>query len=525
MNWRKTLAHRSFPALSVGLMILINAIVLAVWIHQDNQPPHWDMANHLVNALRYHDHLVFGLGRHGGLSAIKYFFLDYYYYPPGYYWTTLPLTLIGRSADILVLVNILYLAIFTGGVFLIARRVTTIWLTLLAVIVGLCLPFVVSQTHQYQLDFVLTAVVTLGIAALLSSQQLTHRGWTIAFGALVGLSMLIKWSAVGFYFLPTLLVIGQALRLPNRKTAFLNLALGFIAFLVIIGPWFGYNFSKVRSDFAGNISTGVLEGDPPVFSAASWKWYLRVFPFEHIRGLLLPFFLIGLTWLFTKVRQSRDQIVLLVFLVGGYLVMTLYQNKDYRFIMPLNGVAAVIIVYWLCLVPKWLMRTSAIYLLATSLIVFWSITFGLAWLPRNVSWHVANGWELPIFKQLGYFSEQPDRRSWPNEQIVQDIVEFSQGQLVRLAMDYYDYPYFNKENFRYLIFSHRFPIEITYPYQEKFVCNDTDFMLRLNQGEGKIKYSTDNLTDSTNSICRLTLLKQYNSQSAGTANLYKVSHD
>ena len=109
---------------------------------------------------------------------------------------------------------------------------------------------------------------------------------------------------------------------------------------VLIGPWLRHNWiTSLGGTNRAVFESAVREGDPSVFSLASWLWYPRLLP-EQLGSVLLLVGLSGLLlWGWQRQKVSTDHgwswRWLMVNLVGAWVLTTLSPNKDGRYITPL----------------------------------------------------------------------------------------------------------------------------------------------------------------------------------------------
>lgn len=162
-----------------------------------------DSAGHLEQSLFVGEALARGLPQ-GLFEAIT---LDDYR-PPALYLLTQPAYwVLGRSMDAAQAPNLLLLAVILLLTFVLARRVLSDALALLAVLLLALLPMVAAMTRFYYMENLLTAALLLGLWALLNSTGFAHRGWSLAFGVSVGVLLLIKWTAPIYLLAPVLYVL------------------------------------------------------------------------------------------------------------------------------------------------------------------------------------------------------------------------------------------------------------------------------------------------------------------------------
>ena len=109
---------------------------------------------------------------------------------------------------------------------------------------------------------------------------------------------------------------------------------------VLIGPWLRHNWiTSLGGTNRAVFESAAREGDPGVFSLASWLWYPRLLP-EQLGSVLLVVGLSGLLlWCWQRRQPSTDHgwswRWLLINLVAAWVLTTLSPNKGDRYITPL----------------------------------------------------------------------------------------------------------------------------------------------------------------------------------------------
>jgi 4-amino-4-deoxy-L-arabinose transferase-like glycosyltransferase len=99
------------------------------------------------------------------------------------------------------------------------------------------LPMATAMTRLYYMENGLTAALLLALYALLRAEHFTRRGWSLLFGAALGVALLGKWTAPIYLAFPVLYLLwtggfwrqqGAALRALRLewRTALLALILG-----------------------------------------------------------------------------------------------------------------------------------------------------------------------------------------------------------------------------------------------------------------------------------------------------------
>lgn len=490
----------------IFLMVII-IINTYIWLQFDTIPPHWDMANHLRHGLEYTDVAIQirdsvtlkELAR----SVFEFFVGKNTYYPPLVYWVSVPWILaLGRTFEAAVLSNIFFLAVMTFSTYTLGVRLWNRTTGLLATIVMLSFPFIVGQFHEFQLDLPLTAMNLLAVVALLKTNRWQNRFWSFVFGATVGLGMLTKWPLPAFIIGPVVYELIGRIREINRLTGqkhreaqqnlFLNLGLGLLGWLVTAGPWYIRHLESLQSNLGVNWETGTGEGDPNPLSVRSFRLYSDVLIQAQIRLFMLIPFVVGLFLTIKHKVNLQKNGVLLAWFAGSYIVMTLYNNKDYRFIEPILGSVAILTAFWIPQLKNPIKKILIGYIVIIAMFQFWTVSWGQRLLPNTPEWVTAyipdienpikNKFRLTIWQFAGYGSGSPRPENWHQHDIL-DAIDLTNPDKTpkKFAMYYRDDAFFNRENMAYAISQRQAPYSIRDGGQATWDCYNVDYVIATDQ--------------------------------------------
>lgn len=512
-------ARFALPA--ADALILLSLIGLVAlngffWLRADNYPPHWDMANHLRHSLAYTDAFLAineTESPRALLRSIYYFFIDMEtYYPPFVYWLSVPFVLVfGRNFDAITASNSILLVVYTFSLYGIGLKLWNRATGLLTALVGLSFPFIVGQFHEFQLDMPLTVLAATGLWILLQTNKFQHPGWSFAFGAITGFGMLTKWPFPAFIIGPAIyLAIVRFIELRQAKAHWVdyralayNLALAGLGLFLTAGPWYFTNLESLKRNLLVNWETGTGEGDPPPLSAKSLRLYSDVLIQAQLRLLLLIPFVIGLLTTLLNRQNLRRNLPAVAMIVGGYVIMTLYNNKDYRFIEPILPAIAVISAYWIIqLIRPWRQIATG-YMVAVFAFHLITISWGqqlVPFLPKTVYSYVPDiqggEFRLTVWDFTGYGSGPPRNENWHQLAFLHTIHDdgqaiIDQGRQIRLAMYYKDNMEFNRENMLYYIYREQLPIRLLDSPPATFNCTDVDYVIATTRAGVAAEVSRD----------------------------------
>lgn len=488
----------------LGLAVIITVVAINgwYWLAADNYPPHWDMANHLRNSLTYTDafhRILDSTTVYDMAKAIYYFFVKLEtYYPPFTYWISVPFIFFaGRTFDAAAMSNAFFAITLVLAMYGIGKHMWNSTTGLLAACIALGLPIIAGQFHEFQLDMPLTVMTALAFWTLLKTERWQKPWWSVAFGITSGLAMLTKWPYPAFLIGPVLYeIIGFARSKPTVKQwrLFLGgIALSVIAFIATMGPWYFTHARSLAHNLGINWETGTGEGDPSPLSPSSLRLYSDVLIQAQLRFLWLIPITIGFITTFINKINLRKNGILFSYIIGGWIIMTIYNNKDYRFIEPILPALAIVGAFWISQIRNpWRIMAS---LLIVLLFIFH--TLSVSWgtrifsnLPPKIVFYVPDIQEgqfrFTLWEFTGYGSGPPRNEYWPNKELLESLVNDAESsamqQPYRVAMYYTNTMEFNRENMWYSIQQLRKPVRILDAAPATFNCNDTDYILTSTLG-------------------------------------------
>ncbi|MFA6532841.1 MAG: glycosyltransferase family 39 protein [Patescibacteria group bacterium] len=442
--------------LIVSILIILNVI----WLKIDTVPPYWDSAIHLGNINNYYSSLKSG--------QLMRFIGGYHFYPPLAYWiSSLFFYVFGVSADIGVISLSFFLVILFTSAFLIGKDIQNEKLGLFFVLSLIGLPFLISQTREYQLDFPLTAMVLLCIYLLFKSNFLKIKTYSYWFAIASGFAFLTKWTYFPFFAFMTIFAFIKAQK-KDKKTVFDNIILIFLITYFIAGWWYVKNFTYLKNDFIKNIQTGINEHDPSIFSMKSLLFYPLSLITMHLRLPLSILFFVCL-WIIRRLKNNK--VTFLLYLSLFYLItMILYVGKDHRFVEPITPLLVFVIVFsFFNIKNHFYKKIALIILIAVSLVNFVTATFYIKFLPQSIQLNLFNV-TVPIYKNLGYTVGPPKRGDWH----VEDIVDKYSSYKKILVVFSEDKMFFNHANFSYFgkLIAPKTEIKTVLFNQNQIICSD-----------------------------------------------------
>jgi 4-amino-4-deoxy-L-arabinose transferase-like glycosyltransferase len=425
--------------LLAGALVYLTAANI-IWIVRDTRPPFWDMAGHELGALR-----IYNAVENSGLSGLGEIPRRHLTgsYPPFYHLVVAGTwAVFGKSVDVAQLANLPALAVLMFATYGIAATVLSPWLAAVAAVLTTFYPYLLWMSRETIIDYWLSAIVAAAMWALIKTKEFSHLRWSLGFGALAGIGMLTKWTFPFFLILPAIWCARR-----NWKNAAAAAAIA----AAIASVWYIPSMSQLAQFAKLNTAGGVFEGDPDRLSFAALTFYVRALEGYQ---LFLPLFVAFLAGAFTLLKHCNEKwLPIILWLVGGWLGLLLFQNKDPRYSAPLLAAVAVITA---AAFRDTKVLTGA--LLAFLIFQHYLVSFGIKELPESVvlmkgaegqlSWH----WNLYTQSYFGLWGP-PARENWKIEHVLNTV---GHGRLGLVP----DIPRFDSQAFLFYIELLKLPIQL-----------------------------------------------------------------
>jgi 4-amino-4-deoxy-L-arabinose transferase-like glycosyltransferase len=397
-----------------------------IWLTLDSVPPAWDEASYLTWSIQYYNLL-----RHLGPTLYRNFLSLSSYRPPLVFLVpSLTYPLFGLSKTVAAMTNTLFWIILLLACYGIGRALQDAGTGLLASFFVSMYPPLFSLSRYFLLDFALTSVAALGFFLFLKSDRFTRRGASIAFGAVLGLGMLIKWTYFVFMIGPLLMVLfgwvsivlkarrsgehcGKWCGARSRPTK--NLAIAISLSIIISCVWYLPNIGLI---FGSLIWAGFGQGAQPyaqggLLGLQSLTFYLS----GIITGISLVFSLVFLVFAVYSLRShSKTIVLLLVSLAIPYAIFTMTVDKDTRFMMPVLPLIDIVSAIGISRIPRMRLKAFLILSLAfVGMLQFLSLTYGSVYLPQ------ASRSGIPLFADETFYVRPPRNEDWRIDLILHTV--------------------------------------------------------------------------------------------------------
>lgn len=388
MEFKKSLLTSFLLLLIIGL----NGVTLVQFSSKDLRPNAWDESIHTRVAFDYQERIA----DEGFLSVLK---PAYFNYPPLYHLTLIPF--LGIPADVAdagPLVNFFYLIFLVLGVFLLGDQILGRIPGLTAAFLVTCYPVIIYLMHLTMIDVALTAWVTWAMLCLVKSENFSQRSWSLAFGLVLGLAMLTKWTALAYVLAPMAVAGFNAIRQKNKKWFFASV----VIFAVVAGPWYLTNLipalARISHGAGMQPASGII-----LDKWLNWMWY----PLALFKQINLFFVLLFIPGLFAVYWKPKLWPLVLWFL-GSLVIFSIFTNRNIRYTMPALPAVALLSVAWVPLFRK------GTFLIVNLGIAAFFIFFH--WVPGEAKTFFVGPVEMPVVGRV-----HPETGSWKHHEIIDEI--------------------------------------------------------------------------------------------------------
>jgi 4-amino-4-deoxy-L-arabinose transferase-like glycosyltransferase len=290
--------------------------------------------------------------------------------------TSLAYPIVGRGVFGSLLVLPLFYTVLVAASYGLARRfVSASWAVVAALAVA-AIPAVIDYTRLFHFALPATACMTAALWALVRSDGFRKARWAIAFGLLVGLTLLARTMTVAF--IPGFALAAGAqflISAPDARVRVRNLAIAAATAAVVAGPWYIVN---ARSVYDVLVGSGYGEGAAPYgrhYPIASWGYWTKELRLDlsymwlPLSAALFLSFAIALVYRAARgtraMRPSRPRtlraagvLALAVVVVEGYLVLTSSRNEGTAFPLPWLPALVVLAVIAAAAIPAPAVRSA-----------------------------------------------------------------------------------------------------------------------------------------------------------------------
>jgi len=381
---------KSPTLLKAGVVLMLFMSAVVGWHHLNDRPSSMDETKHMQLAMDYHDWLVHDVPLQNPWAHV---------YPPLYHFSIIPAMSLGVPTEAkAVLTHALYLIVFVIGCLFLGRadeRSDDESLTAALLTVGYC--YVLWAGRRALTDFPLMAWVMLGMGLLARTRGFESKKASVIWGVAVAIGTLLKFTYLFFFILPVLWTFGGSR--ANGRAKNLLLALGIV--IILGGSWYFWNSAFFFDKAFGLVQEVTNAGTDPR-TLAGWIFYLKLWSFQ-MGFPNMVFTAIGIVLaLLSLIRRPREgDILLWMWFLSGYVILSAMMNKDPRHTLPmLPAVALLSVRGWGSILPKsW--RAGALWSAAVLLFGYTVWTYDR---PAKENWKIH---EIGQWMSAHHDSSQP----------------------------------------------------------------------------------------------------------------------
>ncbi|MDP9261150.1 MAG: glycosyltransferase family 39 protein, partial [Actinomycetota bacterium] len=190
--------------------------------------------------------------------------------------TALAYPIVGRGVFGSLLVVPIFFVALVLATYGIARRLVSVPWAVVSALAVAAIPAVTDYTRLYHFAVPATACLTGALWALLRSDGLRKRGWAVATGVLVALTLLARTMTIAY--LPGLAAAATLVTLAgraDRRLRMRNLGLATVAMVVVAGPWYIRNARSVGDNLLGAGYGENAARYGPRYPIASWGFWTK----------------------------------------------------------------------------------------------------------------------------------------------------------------------------------------------------------------------------------------------------------
>lgn len=335
MRLRNSLSIFKKPWVLLLLLLSFHAVNNYIILSLDNTIPTYDEWGNFEEAFYIHAFFKNLNLKIFSLNEIYNFYLNLgdRNRPPLYKLTLSPLFFFTKNIDadyMTIVVNILYFAILLFSIYGIGVKLFNNLTGILSAFILSIFPGIFAMSRVLMVDFPLTAMVSLSVYLMLSTNYFTDTKYSSLFGLSVGLGMLTKVPFI-IFISPLLIyyVFISFIKSPkgDRQTIRIirNLIVSSLVAILITGSWYFPNLHNVIQ--RAKAMSFQLHNSPP---GSFIDYYIKLLFSYHIGPL---FFILGFVSIFECLR--KENFLLLLWLWVPLLIFSFSPNKNPRFILPL----------------------------------------------------------------------------------------------------------------------------------------------------------------------------------------------
>jgi hypothetical protein len=440
-------------AVSPRILTLLTIILLAVnysYHRAEARPPTYDDAWYLENSLHFYHHLTENGWREFwesykaalGIKAPLISVLPLPFY-----------RLFGASYSSALLVNAVFVVLTNIYLFLLARRLFSPEVGLLAVLFYQTMPLAYGLSRTFMTDYGLTALVVAGLYYLDASDGLARWRTSFLLGVTIGLGLLMKVVFPAFLAGPFLLTLAR--RGLRPLWPLVTVAVPAVA---ITSTWYASHLGDIL-EYAWNAAYGPLGAAYGAGGFSGWALALvnhALSPYYTAAMLLCG----GAVVFRARERQKWDPalVFVLAWLVPALVALGFGRNREIRLTAPLLPAGAIMLAFLISELgrgPKRTLTLGALTALAP-VCLYLNLSFSRVSLPE-----IRLGPLVLLSRDLGWAHAPDSQGDWGQPRLLTALQQLQLGERgapqVMLGVDHL---YFNANLITYLNATTRYPMRL-----------------------------------------------------------------
>ena len=254
------------------------------------------------------------------------------YWPWGFYAVPMVLLLpFGKSIQLLILSNVLYLALLMWSMIRLGKRCNSP----LAVYLLLLTPAVFGGATRFEPNFANVAMTSMGLLCLVESNCFQHRNWSLAWGLVFGSALMLDRLTVLFYLGPACLYVFTKVKWTDRRVR-RSILYSMLLFLGCTLAYYREFFIRHSSELLSQAPVGEIDSAGTLLASTNpvpSMYYLFSLLDSQAGWAVGLLMLVGVFYAI-KLRKEQD-VLLLSATVPGVLFFTLVAKKQVYYTFPM----------------------------------------------------------------------------------------------------------------------------------------------------------------------------------------------
>lgn len=198
----RRLRQLATPLLLTGLALILafNLLGSLYWVRQNIVLVGHDASEYLWTSIEYTRFFT----DFSSQTLFRAFTFPAYRTPALYIAVQPFFWLFGVSMDSAQLLNVILLGVVIVLTYLLGNMIAGREIGLFAALLVGLLPLLTAMSRLFYTEMFLTALVVLNLLALARCRGFTQRGWSLVWGASLGIGLLVKWTMPLYIWLPLL---------------------------------------------------------------------------------------------------------------------------------------------------------------------------------------------------------------------------------------------------------------------------------------------------------------------------------